>query len=139
MPNKPMINDDSVALACIRTLKAERMKRGLTLLQLAHMLHVHPSTICHIENLNRPVSVSIYNSLAAIFKWPLYTQGGNDNLLLNFDCPDRNTKQSDFVIPEEQLRDIQDIAKIKSCTVSELLSKLIAPYKEALDTIRHLG
>ena len=134
-----MINDDTVALACVRTLKAERMKRRLTSSQLAHMLHVHPSTINHIENLNRPVSVSIYNSLAEIFKWPAYKHGGNDNLLLNFDSPDRDSKQSDVVIPEKQLRDIQDIAKIKSCTVSELLSKLIAPYKEALDTIRHLG
>ena len=138
MPNKPMINDDQVALACVRTLKAERKKRGLTSSQLAKMLHVHPSTISHIENLNRPVSVSIYNSLAAIFKWPLYMQGGNDNLLLNFDCSDRDTKQSDVVIPEEQLRDIQDIAKIKNCSVSELLSKLIAPYKEAVDSIRNL-
>ena len=138
MPNKPMINDDQVALACVRTLKAERKKRGLTSSQLAHMLHVHPSTICHIENLNRPVSVCIYNSLAAIFKWPLYTHGGNGNLLLNFDCPDRDSKQSDIIIPEEQLRDIQDIAKIKSCSVSELLSMLIAPYKEALDTIHNL-
>ena len=138
MPTKPMINDDTVALACVRTLKAERIKRRLTSSQLAHMLHLHPSTICHIENLNRPVSVSIYNSLAAIFKWPLYTHGGNGNLLLNFDTTDKDSKQSDIVIPEEQLRDFQDIANIKGCTVSELLSKLIAPYKEAVNSIRNL-
>ena len=138
MSGRQIIDDDPVAMNCVKRLKAERERRGLSQLQLSNLIGCHHSTISHIESQSRSVSVLAYNALAELFSWPRYKQGTCETLKLDFEQPAVKPPQSSCGVEEEQLRILRDIASIKGYTVSELLTRLTAPYAEALSAIRKL-
>lgn len=75
--DREIINDDSLAMLNICTLKAERKKRRLTQLRLARITGISSAPkISRMEiDHNYHCSVEDYNKLAAFFHWEQYVSG----------------------------------------------------------------
>ncbi len=147
------ISDDPVALKYTKDLKAYRARFSLTQGELAKIVGVSATLISYYERGEHPMPVELYNKLAAVFRWPRYRQGLHETLTLDFDdtpqekpkCevlkhdePKHNEAPNKGFITKKQLDDLQTIAGIKGCSLSELLDKLIAPYSDALKVMRNL-
>lgn len=154
------ISDDPVALKYTKDLTAYRARFSLTQKELAKIVGVSATLISYYERGEHPMPVELYNKLAAVFRWSRYRQGLHETLTLDFDDtqldfddtqlekpkrdvlkhdePKHNEATNKGFITEKQLDDLQTIAGIKGCSMSELLDKLIAPYSDALKVMRNL-
>ncbi len=148
------ISDDNIAMDYIRRLKDYREKHGLSQRQLSKVIRCVHSTIYAYEKNKSIPSVNTYNTLADFFNWPRYSpqhshipaqaheiqQDDSLTLPLDFDGDNDNAPPADdkkhraYSIPEALLDDIRDIATIKGCSMSEIITSVLEEY-----TAKHKG
>lgn len=150
------ITDDAVAMANLRTLKAEREKRGLSQLDVQHMIGIkYHSTIGFYERMERDCPVDTYNKLAKIFGWEKYVSGRESLSVNGIEKPASKNMEQEVTstvdilkaeqspysvrLPEPLRNDLYTIATIQHTTMSDLIIKLIteytAPHREIIDAV----
>lgn len=158
MPAPTNISDDYTAMDYIRRLKDYRKKHGMSLEQVGQIADCSYATINRYENGRYIPDINTYNALADFFKWPRYSPQHNNapahahlpaftqtqedcaTLPLGFTGDNDKTTQPDdkkrraYSIPENLLDDIRDIATIKGCSMSEIITRILEEY-----TAKHKG
>ena len=154
MPGAKNISDDVIAMDYLRSLRACREKHGLTLPQLGKIIGRSHTAVYTYEIGKYIPEINVYNILADFFKWPRYcpqrsisnttasndTQNDSLTLPLGLDADNETQTQQDdkkrraYSIPENLLNDIRDIATIKGCSMSEIITSVLEEY-----TAKHKG
>lgn len=123
------VSDDNIAMEYLRKLHDYRKQHGLSFRQVAKIIHCAPSTICSYENFGSIPDVNSYNALADFFKWPRYSPQHNSVPTLQ-----ESKKHRAYSIPENLLEDLRDIASVKGCSISEIITSVLTDY-----TAKHKG
>ena len=156
MPYIFTVDDDDIAMQNLRSLKSLRLKYNLTQEQLGKIAGCSSTAIYAYENLHRVPSKETYNALAAFFHWREYSHtpknidmAENHTLSLGFEneVQERQTSEKKDArihccISGKLLNDVKDIASIKGCTVSDIITTLlenyVSPYSDAVNSLRKI-